>query len=74
MTTEEPPFGDNWSYEAMCEFLDKDLPLTMSLGLLSVLVRRMVREGFFREPVNGLVKVIREVAEKEYNDGNVSDR
>lgn len=52
----------DWSYEKLRVVLRDEVPLTMLLGLVHVLVDRMVREHMFLDGVNGVVEVVRQMA------------
>jgi hypothetical protein len=55
---------DDWSYNQLKRILEHELPMTMTLGLLQVLVKKMVQGRFFKEPVEGLVATVKTIAEK----------
>ncbi len=53
-----------WTYESLTRILRDKLPLTMTLGLATILVERMVAEGMFAERVEGVVAVVKKIAER----------
>ena len=57
-----------WSYDSLTRILSDELPLTMTLGLASILVKRMVRERMFAERVGGVVSALTTIASKEVSD------
>jgi hypothetical protein len=52
--------ANEWSYESLARILADELPMTMTLGLVEILVRRMVQEKLFA--VDGLVVVVKRLA------------
>jgi hypothetical protein len=58
--------ADDWDYRSLERILRDELPLT--LGLAVSLVERMVREGMFKDRVNGAVKAMRRAAEQALDD------
>ena len=55
---------DEWSYDGLCTILRDELPLTMTLGLLEILVTRMVKERMFTEPVEGLLAAVKSITKR----------
>ena len=55
---------DEWTYDSLSRILNDELPLTMILGLVKILVRRMVTERMFAKRVDGVVTVVRVFAEQ----------
>ncbi len=55
---------DEWSYDGLCKILRDELPLTMTLGLVQILVARMVKEHMFAEPVDGVVAAVESIARR----------
>ena len=52
-----------WSYGGLYRILGTELPLTMTLGLAAVLVKRMVLEGMFAEH-DEVVTAVRSIVER----------
>lgn len=53
-----------WSYEGLSKTLRDELPLTMTLGLVKILIERMVIERMFAERIEGVVAAARSIAEE----------
>lgn len=56
--------GTDWTYDRLCEILRDELPLTMTLSLVEILVKRMVTERMFQEIVDGVVAAVQSIAER----------
>ena len=55
---------DSWTYDGLVKILRDELPLTMTLGLVTILVTRMVSERLFVKRVDGVVAAIKRIAER----------
>lgn len=55
---------EEWSYDGLCEILRDELPLTMTLSLVQILVARMVKERMFAERVDGVIAAVESIAKR----------
>lgn len=53
-----------WTYDSLSRILQDELPLTMTLGLVKILIERMTKELMFVEPIDGVVSAVRRIAEQ----------
>ncbi len=54
----------DWTYDGLCKILRDELPLTMTLSLVKILIERMVIERMFAERVGGVVAAVKSIAER----------
>jgi len=55
---------EEWDYDSLVRILRDELPLTMTLGLVAILVERMALERMFAERFDGVVAAVQGIVDR----------